>query len=260
MGRKVHPKAFRLATLASWSSRWFADRKHYRTYLEQDVRVRRKIFERFRDAGVAEVTIERFAANVTITIAAARPGVIIGRGGQGAEGLKQEIRKEFFSGEQGAQIQLNIVEVERPALEAEIVAQQVITEIERRLPFRRVLRQALGRVERGGAQGARIQVSGRLNGAEIARTESVMMGSVPLQTLRADISYAQSFARTIYGAIGVKVWIYRGEVFGDKKAQSVVSASPRRAPREQAPASRGPARAPARAAGRKPAARGTSGS
>lgn len=221
MGQKVHPKAFRLQTLATWSSRWFGDRKQYRKQLEQDVRMRGLIQKRFRDAGVAEVYIERFANNVTVAIHAARPGVIIGRGGQGVEGLKQDLRSAFLSGEQHAQLQVNIVEVDRPALHAEVVLQHIVTDLERRLPFRRVLRQALGRVERGGALGVRLQASGRLDGAEIARRESVMSGSVPLQTLRADISYAQGFARTIYGAIGVKVWIYRGEVFVAKPTGSV---------------------------------------
>ncbi|MDO8425397.1 MAG: 30S ribosomal protein S3 [bacterium] len=217
MGQKVHPKAFRLATLATWSSRWFADFRTYRSYLEQDVGMRVLIRERFRDAGVADVVVERNVKHVTVTIHAARPGAIIGRGGQGAEKLKQDIRTKYFAAASGVAVQVNIVEVDRSGLQAEVALQQIIQEIEHRLPFRRVLRQAIGRMERAGAQGARVQVSGRLNGAEIARRESVRVGSVPLQTLRADISYAQGFARTIYGSIGVKVWIYRGEVFEEKR-------------------------------------------
>lgn len=219
MGKKVHPKAFRLGILTTWSSRWFADPVTYRDYLKQDVGMRKYIVETFRDAGVSDVIVERSAKHVTVTIHAARPGVIIGRGGQGAEGLKQELRARCFPNAKEVAIVLNIVEVDRPALNADVVVQQVITDLERRLPFRRVLRQAIGRVERGGALGARIRVSGRLNGAEIARTESLMVGSVPLQTLRADISYAQGFARTIYGAIGVKAWIYRGEVFEKERGR-----------------------------------------
>ncbi|MFH1430556.1 MAG: 30S ribosomal protein S3 [Candidatus Uhrbacteria bacterium] len=222
MGKKVHPKAFRLNTVATWSSRWFADRRAYRQFLEQDVRMRKFVKSKFRDAGISEVEVERSTGNVTVTIYAARPGVIIGRGGQGAEQLKQELRKNFLgsSEQQKQNIQLNIIEVDRPALDAAVVLYQVVADIERRMPFRRVLRQALGRVERGGAQGVRIQVAGRLNGAEIARTESVKSGSVPLQTLRADISYASDFARTIYGSVGVKVWIYRGEVFEGRRSAS----------------------------------------
>ena len=218
MGQKVHPKAFRLNTVATWSSRWFAPRKVYRSYLEQDVRIRVEVRKRFRDAGIADVDIERSANAVTVTIHAARPGVIIGRGGQGAEGLKRDLRERFFgAGKAAPTLQVNIVEVDRPALNADVVIQQIVADLEKRIPFRRTMRQALGRVERGGALGIRIQVSGRLNGAEIARREVAMRGSVPLHTLRADISYAQEFARTIYGAIGVKVWIYRGQVFAKEK-------------------------------------------
>lgn len=212
MGQKVHPNAFRLHTLTTWPSRWFADRKRYRQYLEEDVGIRRMITLRFRDAGVTDVIVERSANTVTVEVRAARPGVIIGRGGQSVEALKRDLRA-LAGGSGAAECTLNILEADRPALRAEVVLQQIIGDIEKRLPTRRVLRQALGRVERAGAQGVRIQVSGRLNGAEIARRESVMHGSVPLHTLRADISYAQGFARTMYGAIGVKVWIYRGQVF-----------------------------------------------
>lgn len=221
MGHKVHPKAFRLNTVATWSSRWFANRKQYRTYLEQDVRIRAELRARFREAAIAAIEIERSANMVTITIRAARPGVIIGRGGTGIEALKKEIRDRFGVAAKGNAIQVNVIEVDRPALTAEVALQQVIGEIEKRLPFRRIIRQAIGRMERGGALGARIQVSGRLDGAEIARREVIMRGSIPLHTLRADIDYAQGFARTIYGAIGVKVWINRGEVFAEKSQKAV---------------------------------------
>lgn len=218
MGQKVHPKAFRLNTVATWSSRWFAPRKLYRSYLQQDIRIREEVRKRFRDAGISDVDVERSANAVTVTIHAARPGVVIGRGGQGAEGLKRELRERFLGpGKTAPVLQLNIIEVDRPALNADVVLQQIVMDLEKRIPFRRTMRQAMGRVERAGALGIRVQVSGRLNGAEIARREVAMRGSVPLHTLRADISYAQGFARTIYGAIGVKVWIYRGEVFTEKR-------------------------------------------
>lgn len=218
MGHKVHPKAFRLNTVATWSSRWFADTKLYRTYLPQDVGIRKDIRAQFRDAGIAAVEIERSSNTVTITIRAARPGAIIGRGGQGVEDLKRKIRDKYFGGAKGGgpTAQLNIIEIDRPGLNAEVALQQIAQEIEKRLPFRRVIRQALGRIERAGSRGARIQVSGRLDGSEIARREVVMHGSVPLHTLRADIDYASGPARTIYGAIGIKVWVYRGEVFAGK--------------------------------------------
>jgi len=222
MGQKVHPIAFRLQTITTWSSRWFAPRKVYRSYLREDVQIREEIRKRFRDAGITSVDVERSANTVTATIHAARPGVIIGRGGTGAEGLKRDLRERFLAGGKAAgkhapTFQVNIVEADRPALQAEVVVQQIITDLEKRLPFRRAMRQAMGRVERAGALGIRVQVSGRLNGAEIARREVSLHGSVPLHTIRADISYAQGFARTIYGTIGVKVWIYRGEVFAKEK-------------------------------------------
>lgn len=214
MGQKVHPKAFRLNTVATWTSRWFAPGKQYRKYLQEDVRIRQDIKRRFRDAGVGDVDIERSANAATVTIHAARPGVIIGRGGQGAEGLKKELRERFFGAAKGAPaLQVNIVEVDRAALNADVAVQQIITDLEKRIPFRRTMRQAVGRIERAGCLGVRVQLSGRLDGSEIARREVMMRGSVPLHTLRADIHYGQNFARTIYGTIGVKVWIYRGEVF-----------------------------------------------
>lgn len=218
MAQKVHPKVFRLVTLYPWASRWFADRRVYRTYLAQDVAVRGELQRRFRDAGIAAIDIERSANAVTVTMSAARPGMIIGRGGQGAEGIKKELRDRFASGtgKGGPQVQLNIVEVDRAGMNAAVVVQQVIAELEKRIPFRRVIRQAAGRLERAGCLGVRIQVSGRLDGAEIARREVVMHGKIPLQTIRADIDYAQNFARTIYGTIGVKIWVYRGEVFTEK--------------------------------------------
>lgn len=224
MGQKVHPKAFRLNIVATWSSRWFAPRKLYHKYLEEDVSIRQEISKRFRDAGISDVDIERSANAVTVTIHAARPGIIIGRGGQGVEGLKRDIRERFFGLNKSAPaLHVNIVELDRPALNADVALQQIIADLEKRLPFRRVIRQAVARVERAGAQGVRIQVSGRLNGAEIARREVVMRGSVPLHTLRADIGYAQGFARTIYGSIGVKVWIYRGEVFTEKSQKPIAN-------------------------------------
>lgn len=220
MGQKVHPKAFRLNTTATWTSRWFASGQQYRKYLQEDVRIRQEIKRRFRDAGIADVDVERSANAATVTIHAARPGVIIGRGGQGAEGLKKELRERFFGSAKGAAaLQVNIVEVDRPALNADVALQQIITDLEKRIPFRRTMRQAVGRIERAGALGVRVQLSGRLDGSEIARREVIMRGSVPLHTLRADINYAQGFARTIYGTIGGKVWIYRGEVFQKEKPQ-----------------------------------------
>lgn len=192
----------------------------------EDVRTRTLLRSRFPEAGIAAVDIERSQNAMTVTIRAARPGVIIGRGGQGVEGLKREIRERIGvgTGKAGtAALHVNIVEVDRPLLNAEVVLQQIVAELEKRLPFRRVIRQAVGRIERAGALGVRIQASGRLDGAEIARREVIMKGSVPLHTLRADIDYAQGTARTIYGSIGVKVWIYRGEVFSEKSQKPIAN-------------------------------------
>ncbi len=223
MGHKAHPKIMRIAVLYSWPSRWFSRGKAYAKYLREDVELRKYLFGSFRDAGIAEVEVERGANTVTITVHAARVGVIIGRGGAGLEELRKALVRRFFpqflpkKGTRGSGgLKLNIVEVTRPALSAPVVLQSMVTDLERRIPFRRVLRQTVERVERAGAQGVKVTVSGRLGGAEIARVEKLGSGKIPLHTLRADIDYAAGMARTTYGAIGVKVWIYRGEIFEEK--------------------------------------------
>jgi small subunit ribosomal protein S3 len=218
MGQKVHPKAFRLKINKTWDSKWFSD-KDFAPLLEQDIKVRKFILNKFKLAGVSRVDIERPSNGLTITIRAAKPGIVIGRGGSGAEDLKKEIHNKFiknaFSRKKGIKnIKINIVEVEDPSLDAPIIGQQIIADLEKRIPFRRAIKQAVGRSEKAGAKGIKIIVGGRLNGAEIARSETFLSGKVPLHTLRADIDYYRAAASTIYGQIGVKVWIYRGEVFG----------------------------------------------
>ncbi len=228
MGHKAHPKSLRLAILYTWPSKWFSKGRAYSQSLREDVEIRAYLRGAFRDAGVAEIEIERGPSTVTVIIHAARVGVIIGRGGSGLEELRKTIIKRFFPqlaptkqsrGSSGG-LKVNIVEVSQPSLSAPVVLQTMIQDIERRLPFRRVLRQTIERVERAGAKGVKVCVSGRLGGAEIARVEKLSKGKIPLHTLRADIDYAQGMAHTTYGAIGVKIWIYRGDIFAVKSETS----------------------------------------
>ncbi len=221
MGQKVNPIIFRIGTTREWPSRWFARDDQYRLYLRQDVGMRKFLQEELKKAGVGDITIERSAKEIKITIHAAKPGMVIGRSGAGIEELKKKLQQKFFRGSRTA-VQLNITEIKNPSSCARVVVQDVITELERRVPFRRVMKQAVGRVERTGVEGVKIMVSGRLNGVEIARTEKLVSGKIPLHTLRADIDYSRGAARTIFGAIGVKVWIYKGEVF--EKEQKKTSA------------------------------------
>ncbi len=219
MGHKVHPKSFRIGTTTTWPSRWFARDEAYRTQLREDLGIRDFFKGQLKEAALTSVVIERSRGALTITIATAKPGVVIGRGGAGIEDLKKKFLKAFFPGKK-VQFQLNVTEVAKPSLESAIVCQQVIMELERRMPFRRVLKMAIERVKKAGALGVKIAVSGRLNGAEIARREWLGWGKIPLTNLRADIDYTQDFARTMAGTIGVKVWIYRGDIFEqDKLAQ-----------------------------------------
>ncbi len=218
MGSKVHPKIFRTGIIYGWESKWFAgDKRKFPQLLKEDHAIRAFLKTKLKEASVDRIEIERSPRAVTVTVHAAKPGVIIGRGGEGVENLKKEIRKQLIKSTDGSKtnLNLNIVEVPNPSLSSAIVVQSMIAEIEKRMPFRRVLKQHLSRVEKAGAKGVRLMLSGRLNGAEIAREEKVFWGSVPLHNLRADISYTSDFARTLFGTIGVKCWIYRGEIFGD---------------------------------------------
>ncbi|MBI5465743.1 MAG: 30S ribosomal protein S3 [Candidatus Kerfeldbacteria bacterium] len=208
MGQKVHPKAFRLGVVYSWKSKWFA-RRGYRDLLEADIRLRRWLKKKLKGAAVAQIEVERGASTITITIHTAKPGVVIGRGGAQVEELKREIKARFLEPKQN--LQLNIQEVPNPMLSAEIVAENMALELEKRLPFRRVMKQAMDQVMKAGALGVKVMVGGRLNGAEIARSEQLSHGTVPLHTIRAEIDFSRTVARTTYGMIGIKVWINRGE-------------------------------------------------
>lgn len=213
MGQKVHPTGFRLGITKDWKSRWFSTR-NYRVFLQEDLRVRKFIKGRLKNAAVAEVEIERSGAVTTVTVHTSKPGMVIGRGGTGVEELKAGIEKVLGK---RSNLRLNVQEITKPYLNAQIVTNMIIEQIERRLPFRRILRQSTDQVRKAGAQGVKVMLSGRLGGAEIARTEVAVTGKVPLQTLRADIDYARATANTTYGTVGVKVWIYRGEVFEKEK-------------------------------------------
>lgn len=217
MGKKVNPNVMRLGVTKTWPSIWFESGSNYIKNIQQDIVIRKHLIKTMREAGIDRVEIIRSLNKITIDIWTAKPGLIIGRGGNGVEDLKKKIHDKFLRNFRMGEINLNIKEVSRPQLSAQIAVQSTIMDLEKRMPFRKVMKQLIGRVERGGALGVKVVISGRLNGAEIARTEKLVSGKVPLQTLRADINYARGVAHTSYGAIGIKVWIYKGEVFEKEK-------------------------------------------
>ncbi len=215
MGQKVNPRIFRIGVNKTWNARWFT-KAGFGAFLQQDEAIRQFIKRKFKSGGIAQIEIARTGNAVTVTIATSRPGVIIGRGGAGAEELRKDLHTKVLKNAK-MNLRVNIEEVNRPDLNAELIVQSVIEQLEKRLPFRRVLKQTVERVKRAGAQGVRVTIAGRLNGAEIARTESQHTGSIPLHTLRADIDYARAAAHTTYGSIGVKVWVYKGQIFQEKE-------------------------------------------
>lgn len=212
MGQKVHPYGLRLGVIRDWQGRWYANKREYADLLHEDLQIRKQIKERFYTAGVSRTEIERAANRVKLTIHAARPGMVIGKGGAEVDRLRKELEKQT-----GKQIQINIVEIKVPELDAQLVAENIAFQLERRIAFRRAMRQAMQRTMRLGALGIKVMVSGRLGGAEIARTEWAPEGSIPLQTLRADVDYGFAEAHTTYGRIGVKVWIYKGEILPERQ-------------------------------------------
>lgn len=209
MGQKVHPIGIRLGIVKEHNSLWYASPKHYADYLVTDIQVREKLMQRLKKASVSRVRIERPADNVRITIFTARPGIVIGKKGEDVERLRKDVARMM-----GVPVAINIEEVRKPDLDARLLADNVAGQIERRVMFRRAMKRAVQNSLKAGAEGIRIQLSGRLGGAEIARTEWYREGRVPLHTLRADIDYASVRAETTYGTIGIKVWIFRGEVLG----------------------------------------------
>ncbi|HWQ75861.1 MAG TPA: 30S ribosomal protein S3 [Syntrophomonas sp.] len=211
MGQKVHPKGFRIGIIRDWDSNWYADRD-YSDLLHEDYKVRKMIKERFYTAGVSKVEIQRTGNRIKITIHTAKPGIVIGRGGMEVEKLKQDLINLTKKN-----ININIQEIKRPELDAQIVAENVAQQLEKRISFRRAMKQSVSRTMRSGGIGMKIAISGRLGGAEIARTEWYAEGKVPLHTLRADIDYGFAEANTTYGKIGIKVWINRGEISPEAK-------------------------------------------
>ncbi len=210
MGQKVSPIGFRIGVIRDWEARWYAD-KNYNQLLHEDLAIREHIDKKLPGAGVAKVEVERAANNVRLNIHTSKPGMVIGRGGAGVEELRKELEKIT-----NKKLHINIVEIKTPELDAYLVAENVALQLARRVAFRRAMKQAVFRSMRAGAKGIKIICSGRLGGAEMARNESYMEGTVPLQTLRADIDYGFCEAHTMYGRLGVKVWIYKGEILPQK--------------------------------------------
>ena len=215
MGQKVHPVGLRIGIIRDWESRWFGTNKNFADQLHEDLRIRRYIKEKMFRAGISRIEIERQGNRVRVTVHTARPGILIGRGGVGIDALRQEL-----SALTGKEVQVSVQEIRRPELEAQLVAETVAQQLERRVAHRRAMKQAVQRALRAGAKGIKIEVSGRIAGAEIARSEWYREGRVPLHTLRADIDFGVAEALTKYGRIGVKVWVYRGDVFPESRREA----------------------------------------
>lgn len=215
MGQKVNPHGIRVGVIKGWDTQWYADKKNFSAFLKEDYELRRFIKEKYYAAAISRITIERAANRIAVTIHTARPGVLIGKQGAEIEVIKNDLGKIA----KGKQIGINIIEVKKPDCDAQLVAESIASQLEKRASFRRCMKQAISRAMRLGAKGVKAMVSGRLDGAEIARTEHYHEGSIPLQTLRADIDYGFAVARTTFGAIGVKVWVYKGEVLGGMRKE-----------------------------------------
>jgi len=213
MGQKVNPHGMRVGINKDWNSKWFADKKDFAKYIKEDSDIRKFIDKKYAQAAISEIKIERSEGKVTVDIYTGRAGVLIGKGGAGIDGIKADVAKIA----RGKELTVNIMEVKRPDMEAQLVAENIASQLEKRIAFRRAMRQCIGRAMRAGAKGIKTMVSGRLDGAEIARTEQYHEGSIPLHTLRADIDYGFAIAHTTFGVIGVKVWVYKGEILGKKK-------------------------------------------
>ncbi|MGA7801857.1 MAG: 30S ribosomal protein S3 [Gammaproteobacteria bacterium] len=207
MGQKVHPTGIRLGIVKDWTSKWYANSKDFADYLNRDLEIRNFLKKRLAAANVSRIQIERPAKNAVITIHTARPGIVIGKKGEDIEALRKEVSRML-----GIPVHINISEIRKPELDAQLVAESVAQQLERRIMFRRAMKRAVSNAMRLGGQGIRINVAGRLNGAEIARSEWYREGRVPLHTLRADIDYGFAEAKTTYGVIGVKVWVFKGEI------------------------------------------------
>ncbi len=213
MGQKVSPVGFRIGVIRDWDARWYAD-KSYKDLLHEDLQIREYLQEKLEGASISRVEVERAANNLRINIHTAKPGMVIGRGGVGVEELRKKLEAMTEK-----KVHLNIIEIKKPELDAQLVAENVASQLERRIAFRRAMKQSVFRTMRNGAEGVKIECNGRLGGSEMARNESYHEGTVPLQTLRADIDYGFKEAQTTYGRIGVKVWIFKGEILPSKPGE-----------------------------------------
>lgn len=212
MGQKMHPHGLRVGVIKDWNSKWYADKKNYSDYLVEDHKIREYVKKKLFISGISKIEIERTAKFVKVNVYTAKPGLVIGKGGQLAESLKNDLQKMI-----GKEVNLNIVEVKDIDTDAQLVAENICAQLERRISFRRAMKQCMQKTMKAGALGIKTSVSGRLGGADMARTEFYKEGTIPLQTLRADIDYGFYEANTTYGEIGVKVWIYKGEILPTKK-------------------------------------------
>jgi small subunit ribosomal protein S3 len=212
MGQKVNPHGARVGVIFDWSTRWFAEKKDFANFLAEDYKIRETLKQRYFATGVSRIDIERSAARMTINLFTGKPGMIIGRGGKGIEELKAFVEKMV-----GRPVTINVIEIKNPDTDAQLVAENIAQQLEKRISFRRALKQSIQRTMRAGAKGMKAQVSGRLGGADIARSEHYHEGSIPLQTLRANIDYGFAEAKTTYGRLGDKVWIYKGQVLPQAK-------------------------------------------
>ena len=215
MGQKVNPHGIRVGVINDWSSKWYADSNHYSDYLVEDYKIRKLLKKKLYTSGISKIEIERTAKFVKVNVYTAKPGLVIGKGGNFAETIKADIQKMI-----GKEINLNIIEVKNVDVDAQLVAENIAGQLERRISFRRAMKQCMQKTMKAGALGIKTAVSGRLGGADMARTEFYKEGTIPLQTLRADIDYGFAEADTTYGKIGVKVWIYKGEVLPTKKTKT----------------------------------------
>ena len=216
MGQKMDPNGLRVGVIRDWNSKWYADAKHFGDYLVEDHKIREYVKKKLYLSGISKIEIERTAKFVKVNVYTAKPGLVIGKGGNLAESLKEELKKMI-----NKEVNLNIVEVKNPDMSAQLVAENIAGQLERRISFRRAMKQCMQKTMKAGALGIKTAVSGRLGGADMARTEFYKDGTIPLQTLRADIDYGFAEANTTYGKIGVKVWIYKGEVLPTKKEKVV---------------------------------------
>jgi small subunit ribosomal protein S3 len=214
MGQKVNPHGLRVGVIKAWDTQWYADKKNFSDNLVEDYNIRKFLKNKYYQAAVSKITIDRAADRVIVNVHTAKPGIVIGRGGAGVEQMKAEVAKLCAK----KNVNINIIEVKRPDTDAQLVAEGIAAQLEKRISFRRAMKQAMSRAMKAGAKGIKTMVGGRLDGAEIARSEHYNEGSIPLQTLRADIDYGFAEAHTTFGVIGVKVWIYKGEVLAKAKS------------------------------------------